>query len=51
MKERASPVYTKKKVPAVSQSYHDLMVKRVLQDFATSVVQVSDTSLANEYVP
>lgn len=48
VKERASPVYTKKKVPAVSQSYHDLMVRRVLQDFAASVAQVSDTSLANE---
>ena len=50
VKERASPVYTKKKIPAVTQSYHELMVRRVLQDFAASVVQVSDTSLANEYV-
>ena len=50
VKERASPVYTKKKIPAVTQSYHELMVRRVLQDFATSIVQVSDTSLANEYV-
>ena len=50
VKERASPVYTKKKIPPVTQSYHDFMVRRVLQDFAASVIQVSDTSLANEYV-
>ena len=48
VKERASPVYTKKKIPPVTDSYHSLMVRRVLQDFAASVVQVSDTSLANE---
>ena len=48
VKERASPVYTKKKFPPVTDSYHSLMVRRVLQDFAATVIQVSDTSLANE---
>ena len=48
VKERAAPVYTKKKIPPVTDSFHNLMVRRVLQDFSASVVQVSDTSLANE---
>ncbi|ELU05751.1 hypothetical protein CAPTEDRAFT_156089 [Capitella teleta] len=49
--ENAPPKWKKKeKVPEVTKSFHNYMVKDVLQDFAASVLQVSDTPFAEESV-
>ncbi|KAL3841942.1 hypothetical protein ACJMK2_020019 [Sinanodonta woodiana] len=41
--DRQSPKWKKKEVPDVTKSFHNYMLKDVLQDFAASVLQVSDT--------
>ncbi|KAJ8299063.1 hypothetical protein KUTeg_023123 [Tegillarca granosa] len=41
--DRASPKWKKKDLPEVSKSFHNFMVKDVLQDFAASVLNVMDT--------
>lgn len=40
--DRASPKWKKKDLPEVSKSFHNFMVKDVLQDFAASVLNVMD---------
>lgn len=41
--EGAPPVYTKRKTPAITKSFHNYMTKEVVQDFQASVLQVSDS--------
>jgi hypothetical protein len=42
--EGQAPKWKKKdNLPEVSRSYHGLMVKELMQDFAASVLQVSDS--------
>lgn len=41
--ENEPPKYIKKEVPEVTKSFHNYMVKDVLQDFVATVLQVSDT--------
>lgn len=41
--DRALPKWKKKDLPEVSKSFHNFMVKDVLQDFAASVLNVMDT--------
>ncbi|XP_065197504.1 actin-like protein 6B [Sycon ciliatum] len=41
--EGAAPIWTRKKVPEVTKSYHNYMVSEVVHDFKSSVLQVSDT--------
>ena len=49
VKERAAPVWTRKKnVPEVTKSFQLYMMKQVLQDFAISTCQVSETGIADE---
>lgn len=44
VKEREKPRYVKKKViPEVTQSWHNYMTKKVVQDYQMSVLQVSET--------
>ncbi|KAH3890303.1 actin-like protein 6B [Dreissena polymorpha] len=40
--ENQAPKWKKKEIPEVTSSFHNYMVKDVLQDFAASVLQVSD---------
>ncbi|XKL61234.1 hypothetical protein PGB90_008291 [Kerria lacca] len=43
VKEKEKPCWTKKNnLPEVTQSWHNYMVKRVIQDFQQSVLQVSE---------
>ncbi|CAG0920060.1 unnamed protein product [Notodromas monacha] len=43
VKDNDTPKWSKKpRLPVVGQSYHEYMVKEVLQDFQSAVVQVSD---------
>ncbi|GAB1602844.1 actin-like protein 6B [Argonauta hians] len=42
VQEYESPKYVKKEVPEVTKSFHNYMVKDVLQDFVATVLQVSD---------
>ncbi|XP_002739133.1 actin-like protein 6B [Saccoglossus kowalevskii] len=44
----APPCYVKKQIPDVSKSWHNYMVKKVLQDFQASVLQVADGPFNNE---
>jgi len=41
--EGAPAAFTRKKIPEVSKSYHNFMVKDVVKDFQSSVLQVSDS--------
>ncbi|XP_065051410.1 actin-like protein 6B [Rhopilema esculentum] len=41
--EDAAPIFTKKKIPEVTKSYHNFMVKEVVKDFQASTLQVSDS--------
>ncbi|XP_041365702.1 actin-like protein 6B isoform X2 [Gigantopelta aegis] len=41
--ESSPPKFKRKEVPEMTKSFHNYMVKDVLQDFAASVLQVSDT--------
>lgn len=44
VKEREKPRFLKKKVlPEVTQSWHNYMTKKVVQDFQISTLQVSET--------
>lgn len=44
VKEREKPRFVKKKnIPEVTQSWHNYMVKKVVQDFQISSLQVSET--------
>lgn len=44
VKEKEKPNWTKKSnIPEVTQSWHNYMVKRVIQDFQQSVLQVSES--------
>ncbi|XP_064600687.1 actin-like protein 6A isoform X2 [Liolophura sinensis] len=43
VKDGDMPKWKKKDLPELPKSFHNLMVKDVLQDFAASVLQVSDT--------
>lgn len=43
-KEKEKPCWSKKpNLPEVTQSWHNYQVKRVIQDFQQSVLQVSET--------
>ncbi|XP_003386197.1 PREDICTED: actin-like protein 6A [Amphimedon queenslandica] len=48
VKERAPANYVKKKVPEVTTSFHEYMVKKVISDFQASICQVSTSSLRDE---
>lgn len=48
VKEKATPIWTKKSVPSVTESYHSYMVNELLRDFQASIGQVSATSLQDE---
>ena len=49
VKEKAAPVWTRKKnVPSVTKSFSAYTEKLMLQDFASSVLQVSETCLGEE---
>jgi actin-related protein len=49
VKEGATPVWSQKKnIPELSKSFHNYMVKLLLQDFTASICQVSETILADE---
>jgi len=51
VKEGEYPKFTKKNnVPEVSKSWHNLMVKQVVQDFQASVIQVSDSLYDKEVI-
>lgn len=51
VKEREKAKWTKKKnLPEVTQSWHNYMVKRVVQDFQNSVLQVSESSYDEKIV-
>lgn len=44
MTEGQTPKYKKKEnLPEVTRSFHNLMVKELMQDFAATVLQVSDS--------
>jgi len=44
VKEREKPKWTKKtNIPEVTQSWHNYMQKKVIQDFQMSCLQVSET--------
>lgn len=44
VKEKEKPSWVKKNnLPEVTQSWHNYMVKKVIQDFQQSVLQVSET--------
>lgn len=44
IKEKDKPSWVKKNnLPEVTQSWHNYMVKKVIQDFQQSVLQVSET--------
>ncbi|XP_046367678.1 actin-like protein 6A isoform X1 [Haliotis rufescens] len=43
VKEMSKANWQKREVPSVTKSFHNYMVKDVFQDFAASVIQVSDT--------
>lgn len=51
VKEAEAPKYTKKNnLPEVSKSWHNLMVKEVVQDFQASVLQVFDSVYDKEAI-
>ena len=51
VKEGENPKFTKKNnLPEVSKSWHNFMVKQVVQDFQASVLQVSDSPYDKEVI-
>ncbi|XP_071954669.1 actin-like protein 6A [Antedon mediterranea] len=44
VKDEQPPIFKKRSVPNVTKSWHNYMVKKVIQDFQASVLQVYDTT-------
>lgn len=51
MDDRAPPKWKKKeKLPEVTKSFNNYLIKDVLQDYAASVLQVSDSAYEDDVV-